>query len=627
MKVLSIVIGNEITKVCEVSYQKIYKNKGLRVYQSISFPNPVGTVEDGYIKDIEAYGEELRSQLKAGKLKADKVIFSITSSKIATREIILPPTKEKRIMDIIKTGASEYFPIDLKDYILSYMILERHTSARKEKALQKKIAKGEELQNSRKGKHKADKKRSNTEIIAEKMALMDSLQAKQEEEPVEQNKQQNQETKEKYLRLSVYAVPSSLVRNYYTFAKAMHLDIVSLDYSGNSSYQLIKRQINWGTNVFIQMNEQDTLISILKDDTLILQRTVNYGLLALADAVLEQVYYRLQNRAQAIELLEKKDILSLATQQEEAKTASYLSSDEVAVTSEYGMASVTSATISDDRDYEARKNIMESLQFLTNSISRVLDYYKSNHKNTEFNSINLLGAGVKVQGIDSFFSTGIGMPVKKMEKLLAVSSAKYATDYRNNPGVFIPCIGAALKPVDFIPKEFIEKKERLSTITATLIFASVCILGSMGIIYVAISDYRTAKKQLEEVTAQAEAMPEPSSVHEELDKKKEYLLSLQEMDTSTQSNNDNIKEVIEALEKNLPSGTVINTMQFSDTQVTMSVTVNDTGNYGANAIVAKILTQLQSISYFDKIDTSATTLEQEDFMTKISFSITCTYAD
>lgn len=626
MKVLSIVIGNEITKVCEVSYNKLLKNKGLRVYQSISFPNPVGSVEDGFIKDIETYGEELKNQLRAGKLKADKVIFSIASSKIANREIILPPTREKRIMDIIKTGASEYFPIDLKDYILSYMILERNTSARKEKALQKKLAKQEEGHNNLwKGLIKPDKKRSNTEIIAEKMAQMDSIQVNQAPEPADQNKQENQEPKKRYLRLSVYAVPSTLVRNYYTFAKAMHLDIISLDYSGNSSYQLIKRQINRGTNVFIQMNEQDTLISILKDETLILQRTVNYGLSALADAVLDQAYYQLQNRAQAIELLEKKDILSPAMHPSE--TGFSRSKDEAAAASEFAMVSGTSVKENDEREYEARRNVMESLQFLTNSISRVLDYYKSNHKNTEYDSINLLGAGVKVQGIDSFFTTSIGMPLKKMEKLLAVGMAKHAANYRKNPGDFISCIGAALNPVDFIPKEYIEKKEKLSTITATLIFASVCILGSVGTIYVSISDYRLAQKQLEEVTAQAEAMPKPSSVHEELGKKKEYLLSLQELETNTHSNNDNIKEVIEALEKNLPSGTVINTMQFSETQVNMSVTVNDTGNYGANAIVAKILTQLQAIEYFDKIDTSATTLEQVDFMTKISFSITCTYAD
>jgi type IV pilus assembly protein PilM len=124
-KILSIVIGNESTKVCEVSYKKNNKNKGIRVFRSISFNNPDNSIEDGFIKDINLFGEELRRQLKAGKLKSDKVIFSIASSKIANREIILPPTKDKKIMDIIKTGASEYFPIDIKDYILSYDIKRR----------------------------------------------------------------------------------------------------------------------------------------------------------------------------------------------------------------------------------------------------------------------------------------------------------------------------------------------------------------------------------------------------------------------------------------------------------------------------------------------------------------------
>ncbi|MHB8131902.1 MAG: type IV pilus biogenesis protein PilM, partial [Mobilitalea sp.] len=245
-KVLSIVIGTECTKVCEVSYKKNYKNKGIRVYRSISFPTPPNSIEDGYIKDKNLFGEELKSQLKAGKLKADKVIFSLSSSKIANREIILPPTKEKKIMDIIKTGASEYFPIDIKDYILSYSVLEKNASHRKEKSIRKKmdkkdlkLAKQQEMQDK-----KALKKKSKTEIIADKMELMEANQ-KEQSQPLAgyENNEEKEKTGKKSMRISVYAVPSTMVKNYYNFAKSMHFDIVSLDYSGNSSYQIIKRQV------------------------------------------------------------------------------------------------------------------------------------------------------------------------------------------------------------------------------------------------------------------------------------------------------------------------------------------------------------------------------------------------
>ena len=70
--------------------------------------------------------------------------------------------------------------------------------------------------------------------------------------PVDEANQTNGPSMEKakaQMRLSVYAAPASIVKNYYSFAKHMHLDIIALDYSGNSSYQMIKRQARKGTNV------------------------------------------------------------------------------------------------------------------------------------------------------------------------------------------------------------------------------------------------------------------------------------------------------------------------------------------------------------------------------------------
>ena len=115
-RVLSIVIGTEYTKVCEVSYNRNNIKKGIKVYRSISFPTPKNSIEDGFIRNMNAFGEELTIQLRANDFKSNKVIFSVASSKIASREVILPLVNENRIMDIIRTGASEYFPIDINRY-------------------------------------------------------------------------------------------------------------------------------------------------------------------------------------------------------------------------------------------------------------------------------------------------------------------------------------------------------------------------------------------------------------------------------------------------------------------------------------------------------------------------------
>lgn len=630
-KVLSIVIGAECAKVCEVSYKKNYKNKGIRVYRSTSFPTPPDTIEDGYIRDKAAFGEELKNRLKTAKIKSDKVIFSITSSKIANREVIMPPAKEKRIMDIIKTGASEYFPIDMKDYVLSYQILEKDTSDRKSKAQKKKLTKKELklAKKQEKQEKKALKKKSKTEIIADNMEMMEAKEREQASLDIDIKPEEGSiDNSKKQMRLSVYAAPSSLVKNYYSFAKLMHMDIISLDYSGNSSYQTIKRQAKRGTNVFVQMNEQDTLISILRDEVMILQRTVGYGLSSLIETVMEQGHYMVVDAAEALELLKARNLLSL-----EPENNDLLQFDSSWSKGEAAAASETIETIGSPRvrenegELEAKRNIRESLHFLSNSIARMLDYYKSSHKQIDIDTIYITGSGVHIQGIEGFFSTEIGIPHKKMEKLATVSSRKKAATYRNSPSEFITCIGAVIEPVDFIPLEFTLKKQRRSVIIGTIIFTLACLAGSAGTIYVSFTDYMAAKQELEEANTELAAMPQLSGAHDEYNKELAELEDLQILEGMTNSHNDDIKTIIEEFEDKLPTNTVINSMQFTETDVTitMKITSNDIRT-GANALIAKTLKQLKTIEYFkNNVTVISNTIEADSGISVVNLSVLCTY--
>ena len=611
-KVLSILIGSECTKVCELQYKKKYKNKSIRVYKSIVFETPEGSVEDGFIKDMNVFGEELKSRLKSAKIKSDRVVFTINSSKIANREIVMPPVNEKRIMDIIKTGASEYFPIDMNEYILSYQIIEKSTvaSKRNEKKLEKK-----ELKLARKQAKldaKARRKKSKTELIADNLELRASIDTETDDNStVNGDISDNKQSKEakRQMRLAVYAAPSTMVKNYYSFAKLMHFDIVAIDYYGNSSYQAIKRQSKRGINVYVQMNEQDTIISILRNDILILQRTVNYGLYKLTGIIDELGYGQGEGEEDPLSLLSNHDMLS----REEGNIAL----EEVAAT--------------DSSEFSGLKqllteNIRESLYTLVGNVTRMLDYYKSTHKQIDIETIYLTGALVNIKGVERFFSTGIGLPHKIMAKINAVSSSKKAKVFRTNPSSFLTLIGAVLSPADFVPYEFVLKKQRRSMVIATTFLTLVCIAGSVGTIYVSYTDYLMAKNELDEIKAEYEAMESLSGAHDTYDLAVTELADLERFREMTDSNNDKIKDVIEQLERKLPSSTVIHSMNFTETTVTMNVTANDEGA-GSNALIAKILKQLKGIEYFDNVDISGIKVIKDDGMDRVNFSISCTYVE
>lgn len=611
-KVLSILIGSECTKVCELNYKRKYKNKSIRVYKSIVFKTPEGSVEDGLIKDMNIFGEELKSRLKASKIKSDRVIFTINSSKIANREIVMPPIKEKRIMDIIKTGASEYFPVDMEDYILSYKVLEKNTASSKRK--QKRIAKKEKKLAKKQAKEmkKLQKKKSKTEIIADNMELMDTIVSdssyNMEGIGTETLDNKSKEVKNQ-MRVAVYAAPSVMIKNYYSFAKKMHLDIIAIDYYGNSSYQALKRQSKKGTNVYVQMNEQDTIISILRDDILILQRTVSYGLYKLLNAINELGYGEGEGEEDPLSLLRNHDMLSR----------------------EEGNIALEEAAVTDIHRSEKRQvlieTIRESLFTLVGNVTRMLDYYKSSHKQIDIDTIYLTGALVDIKGVEGFFSTSIGLPHKLMPKINAVSSRKKAAAFRLNPSNFLTLIGALLSPADFVPYEFVLKKQRISMVIATGFLTLVCLIGSVGTVYVSYTDYQMATRELDEIRAEYESMEELSGAHDAYELALIELTDLEKFKEMTSSNNDNIKDVIEQMEKKLPSGTVIHSMKFTETEVTMNVTANDEGT-GSNALIAKTLKQLKGIEYFqNNVDISEINVENQNGISRVNFVITCSYVD
>lgn len=120
-RVLSIEIGLIKTRVCEVSYKK----KNPHIYQCITFDTPDNTMEDGYIRNKEVFGAVLRENLAKANIKITNVIFTISSTKIANREVMIPMVNDNRIQAVIEANVNEYFPVDVSEYIISYSILNR----------------------------------------------------------------------------------------------------------------------------------------------------------------------------------------------------------------------------------------------------------------------------------------------------------------------------------------------------------------------------------------------------------------------------------------------------------------------------------------------------------------------
>ena len=121
-KVLSISLGSEIVKVCEV---KLAGKRKVQIFNAIDLIVPEGLCEDGVILDAESLAEAIKQGLKGEGFSAKKIVVTINSKRIANKEAIIPFCKENRIKDIVQINASEYFPItNLDSYTFNHSIIE-----------------------------------------------------------------------------------------------------------------------------------------------------------------------------------------------------------------------------------------------------------------------------------------------------------------------------------------------------------------------------------------------------------------------------------------------------------------------------------------------------------------------
>ena len=202
--------------------------KKQRMLQCFSFPVPQGMVEDGEIRDTGNVADLLLDGLEAHNIRTKKVFFVAGSSRIANRRLKIPMVKKKQIQSLLEENSSEYFPIDLSKYVLSYTIMREIT------------------------------------------------------EPAEGNKPAVRQ----YV-LMACAAPKSISTSCRETAELAGLTMIGIGYTGDSVYQAVKEKYASGVHLLAKIEMDHSTISIIRDGDLALQRTVSYGVDGALDAMMQ----------------------------------------------------------------------------------------------------------------------------------------------------------------------------------------------------------------------------------------------------------------------------------------------------------------------------------------------------
>ncbi len=103
----------------------------------------------------------------------------------------------------------------------------------------------------------------------------------------------------KQLCVMAYAMPKMLVKSYIELADAAHLKLVALEYTGNAQFQVLAKKVqpsNTATT-YIAINDNNAVVSILKDGNLVRQYVMGYDKNRISSLILdvrsiEKSYYK-----------------------------------------------------------------------------------------------------------------------------------------------------------------------------------------------------------------------------------------------------------------------------------------------------------------------------------------------
>ena len=260
-KAITIEIGYSLTKVCEVDY----KAKTHKIYNSFTVQNGVEVINDGVLTASPEYVENLRRALAVNHVKAKQVVFTITSSRIASREVTIPFVKENRIADVVNANATDYFPVDLSQYQLAHTILG---------------------------------------------TIGDQKGSQQ-------------------YKLLVMAVPTALLSGYYDLAKELKLEVAAIDYASNSIFQVVKDECAKGKHMIVMIDERASLVMAVENSVLTFSRSVSYGVDEVMESVMNTLCWgEVSSVEQAIRVLQRNDCIAREENSESAGASAKSAKDK-----------------------------------------------------------------------------------------------------------------------------------------------------------------------------------------------------------------------------------------------------------------------------------------------------------
>lgn len=411
---------------------------------------------------------------------------------------------------------------------------------------------------------------------------------------------------DKGYRLNLLAVPNDLTASYFDFAQSLGLHLLAVDYVGNSIFQIASGQYQNGVDVLLKIDETTSLITVLKDGKINLQRNIAYGINDAIEAVrANEVFGENLTYAQAIEVLCGKTCIRR-----------YLNPD----------AGYTEKEDTDNDIAEARVEVTESLRRLIGMIGRVLEYYISHNQGVTIDAVTLMGVGADFSGLSKLLTNELNQKVRVLQdmELSAVNKVSGETTLRVSR--YAACLGAAMNPMNLIPEQKKSGKGAKNNKTGGAVTTGVVVL-LLGIVAAGVlagipyMKYRELQTEKEAVEAHIKQLEEAGveAVYQEYVTVKQLADRMEAIYNGTLSRSEDLVLFIEELEEKMPSTLLVLNFTATSQNVTMSIEVD------SKEAAAETLMQLRTFDSVEIVNSTGLTDNLDEIDGIVAFTVECVY--
>lgn len=544
-KVLSIQVGYSLTKVCEMDYQ----SKKPKMYHCFNVPTPDGVLNDGQITVRDDLIIRIVQGIYENHIKTRDVVFNVSSSRIASREILIPPVNKTNVIgEIVKNNAKDYFPIDLEQYELAHMLM---------------------------GK------------VAD-------------------------ETGGEKLKVNVLAIPKEMVKGYEELALKCDLNLVALDYTGNSIYQVVKSVCKKDEiSLVINVDEHQSVATVLDGENILLQRSLSYGVDEAIHLVIDSRVYGEKSYAQAAQELKRSMLIRRALD------------DSTEIIEDYDFVEPESPKMTALKD-----KITASMTTLISGIDRVISFYNSHNSQRPIQNLWITGVAAGFKGFKRLLTNELGVQVQVLDSNAGFATNQYSED---SFGEYLACFGASMAPVGFgvvatkktasgkVVKE--RTKEQTYAAYGILVF-SLCIVVAVVLLGYSAISYARALAEYNSSVQQMNNLQVVKSVYDKHQEIVDLQVQVNEMYAVTETNNENINDFIVEMEEKMPKDIIVLSMSGTASDISMQLEVE------SKEAAAKVIQQFRAFDSVEGVSVTGIQSElDEDLGTEsISFNVVIKYA-